>query len=98
MTRAEALSALAVHEAELRAMGATTLALYGSTARDEARPGSDVDVLIDVDHAARFNAFDLMSIKLFLEDTLSAPVDITVRDGLHPRLKQRIERSAVRVF
>jgi predicted nucleotidyltransferase len=48
--------------------------------------------------ASRFNAFDLVGIKLFLEDELKTAVDLTTRDGLHPRLRHAIEKSAVRVF
>jgi len=41
---------------------------------------------------------DLVGIKQFLEEKMSAEVDITTRDSLHPMLKADIERSAVRVF
>ena len=78
--------------------GVTALYLYGSTARDEARIGSDIDIFIDIDSASRFNLFDLMEIKHVLEDETGIPVDVATRDGLHPRLRERIEQSAVRVF
>jgi predicted nucleotidyltransferase len=79
-------------------MGATSLYVFGSTTRDEAQPNSDLDVFIDYDPDSRFNAFDLVGIKQYLEDELRIPVDLTTRDGLHPMLKADIERSAVRVF
>lgn len=79
-------------------MGATGLYLFGSTARDTARANSDLDLFIDYDQESRFNAFDLIGIKLLLETELSMPVDITTRDGLHPVLKSEIEESAIRVF
>jgi len=79
-------------------MGATALYLYGSTSRDEATPASDLDLFVDYDPASRFNAFDLVGIKLMLEDQLHIPVDLTTRDGLHPRLRARIEQSATRIF
>jgi predicted nucleotidyltransferase len=41
---------------------------------------------------------DLVGIKLFLEDSLGVPVDVTTRDSLHPMLRHDIEKSAVRVF
>jgi predicted nucleotidyltransferase len=82
----------------IQAMGATSLYLFGSTARDEPRAESDLDLFVDYDPAGRFNAFDLIGIKQFLEDELHSPVDITTRDGLHPMLREDIEKTAIRVF
>ena len=59
---------------------------------------SDLDLFIDYDVACRFNAFDLVGIKQFLEYALGVDVDVTTRDGLHPMLRGDIERSAIRVF
>ena len=98
MKRREAIERLQAHANAVRAMGATSLYLYGSTVRDEADVGSDIDLYIDYDPAGRFNAFDLVGIKQFLEDRLGSSVDISTRDGLHPRLRETIEQMAVRVF
>jgi len=98
MTRAETLASLNAHSAAIRARGATALYLFGSTARDEARGGSDVDLFVEYDGAKTFSLLDLAGIKNFLEDTLAVSVDVTTRDSLHPRLRDRIERSAIRVF
>jgi Nucleotidyltransferase domain len=59
---------------------------------------SDLDLFIDYDPQTRFNAFDLIGIKQFLEGALGIDVDITTRDGLHPMLRGDIEESAIRVF
>ena len=98
MTRVEAIGKLKNRAAAIRALGATSLYLFGSMARDEARSQSDLDVFIDYDPKSRFNAFDLVGIKQYLEDELKVPVDVTTRDGLHPMLKAKIERSAMRIF
>lgn len=74
------------------------LYLFGSAARDKARPDSDLDLFIDYDPARRFSLLDLVGIKQLLEEQMSAEIDITTRDSLHPMLKDDIERSAVRVF
>jgi predicted nucleotidyltransferase len=98
MNRADAISKLRQRADALKGMGATALYLFGSTASDRAGDKSDLDLFIDYDPQSRFNAFDLIGIKLLLEEELRVPVDVTTRDGLHPRLKPSIEKSAVRVF
>ncbi|GJE29171.1 nucleotidyltransferase family protein [Methylobacterium organophilum] len=98
MRRAEAIANLQANADSVRALGATSLYLFGSTLCDEARPGSDLDLFIEYDPESRFNAFDLIGIKLLLEERLGVDVDLATRDGLHPLLRDRIERSALRVF
>jgi predicted nucleotidyltransferase len=97
MKRAEAIDALKPHAEALRAHGAVSLFLFGSSARDAAQPASDLDLFVDYDPAT-FSLVDLLDIKFYLEDRLGVPIDITTRDSLHPMLRQGIERSAVRVF
>jgi predicted nucleotidyltransferase len=59
MRRAEALRIIASHEAELRARGVRSLSIFGSVARDQARPDSDVDLLVEMDRpVAYFELFD----------------------------------------
>ena len=79
-------------------MGATLLYVFGLTVRDEAQPARDLDLFIDYDPNSRFNAFDLVGIKQYLEDELRVPVDVTTRDGLHPMLRADIEKTAVQIF
>ena len=98
MNCADALNRLRAHADAIKAMGATSLYLFGSTAHDSAKVASDLDLFIDYDQRGRFNAFDLVGIKLFLEKELALPVDLTTRDGLHPMLKADIEKTAIRVF
>lgn len=98
MGRLETIEKLKEHAQAVKAMGATSLYVFGSTVRDDGRPARDLDLFIDYDPNGRFNAFDLVGIKQYLEDELELPVDVTTRDGLHPMLREEIERSAVRVF
>ena len=98
MNRVDAINRLRQTANAVKGMGATALYLFGSTVRDEAGKESDLDLFVDYDPGSRFNAFDLVGIKLLLEEKLQVPVDVTTRDSLHPRLKLGIERSAVRIF
>lgn len=98
MTRQEAIEKLKSQADAIRALGATSLYLFGSVARDEAGPESDLDLFIDYDASKKFSLIDLVGIKLHLEDELSADVDVTTRNSLHPRLKDGIESSAIRIF
>lgn len=98
MKRNEAITALKSCADAIKAHGATSLFLFGSSARDEARPGSDLDLFVDYDPQDKFSLVDLVDIKLYLEDRLGVPVDITTRDSLHPMLRRGIENTAVRVF
>ena len=79
-------------------MGATSLYLFGSTARNEAMASSDLDIFIDYDPGRRFSLIDLVGIKQFLEEELEVEVDVTTRNSLHPMLRTDIEHSAVRIF
>ncbi len=98
MMRAQTIAKLQANTAALRARGATALYLFGSTARDEAHSGSDIDIFIDYDRSRKFSLLDLAGLKNFLEDELAAKVDVTTRDSLHPLLREGIEKSAIRVF
>ncbi len=98
MNRNEAISALKSCADAIKARGATSLFLFGSSARDSAGPASDLDLFVDYDPREKFSLVDLVDIKLYLEDRLGVPVDLTTRDSLHPLLRLGIENSAVRVF
>ncbi len=98
MNKNETIDKLKRRANVIKGMGATSLYLFGSFTQDQARPGSDIDLFIDYDPNGRFNAFDLVGIKQFLESELGVEVDITTRDGLHPMLHANIEQSALLVF
>jgi len=98
MTRSEAITYLTRYAGALKERGATALYVFGSTVREDARPESDLDLFIDTDDTRKFSLFDLVGIKLFLEEALKTNVDVTTRDSLHPMLRADIEQSAVRVF
>ena len=93
MERARAIDILQSHAAEARGLGATSLYLFGLTARER----SNVDIFIDYD-PEKFSFVELIRLRESLSHALGHPADLTTRRALHPALKARIEREAIRVF
>jgi predicted nucleotidyltransferase len=75
------------------AHGALGLQVFGSVVHGSARPGSDLDLLVEFPASPSFEQF--MDLKLALEDLLSVPVDLVTRRGLRAELRQRIEDEAI---
>jgi predicted nucleotidyltransferase len=82
----------------MRAFGVTGVYLFGSTARDEALPDSDLDIFVEYDSSRAFSLLDLLRVKHLVEDAGAPNVDITTRKGLHPVLREAIEHEAIRIF
>jgi uncharacterized protein len=98
MIQADLIRALRTYDAALRENGATAVFLFGSRARGDARPDSDLDLFIDYDAAAKIpSMFRLMKIEEEMAASLGIPVTITTRAALHPLMRKSIERDAVRV-
>jgi predicted nucleotidyltransferase len=97
MRRDEAIARLKQYESKLKELGVEHLYLFGSTARDEARQESDVDLFFDHPEGS-LGLFKLMEIKEFTADILGCKADVMTRRSLHPYLRDRIETSAMRVF
>jgi predicted nucleotidyltransferase len=86
------------HEAGLRALGVTKLWLFGSLARGDARPDSDVDVLIDIVSGRKFSLLDLAEVRLALCDLLERDAGVVIREDLRPRFRDRIADDLVEAF
>lgn len=98
MNQAALIEILRTYETALRDSGATGLFIFGSRALGRQRPDSDLDLFIDYDPAMKIpNLFRLMQIEEEISEALGFPVTITTRDALHPAMKERIERDAIRV-
>lgn len=98
MRREEAIRLLKEAEAGLRARGVLSLALFGSTARGDTHPGSDVDLLVELDESRRITLFDLSEIKFFATDILGEQADIAIRKNLRPGYRDSVETDAIEVF
>jgi uncharacterized protein len=81
-------------ERELRELGVRSLSLFGSVARDQAAPGSDVDLLVEFDRPVGY--FHLFEVQDRLETFLGCKVDLVTPGGLRPELRQDILAEAVR--
>jgi uncharacterized protein len=97
MERAAVIATLKAHEAELKRLGVQHLYLFGSTARDEARDDSDVDLFFDYKRG-ELSLFGLMDVKEQAARILGRKTDIMTRDSIHKVLRARIEASALQVF
>jgi len=95
MKRADVLALLKANRAALQEFGVVSLRLFGSVARDEASPGSDVDLLVAFGDPPSFSEY--MDLRIFLEDLLGAEVDLITERGLRDRVRPYVEREAIRV-
>jgi uncharacterized protein len=97
MKRDEAVRRLKAHAADLKRLGVEHLYMFGSTARDEAREESDIDLFFDY-QKGKLGLYELMDVKEAAAQILGRPADIMTRDSLHRTLRQNIEASALQVF
>ena len=96
MSRDDLLALLTQHKPELqRRFGLARLALFGSRAREQAREGSDVDVLVAFDGPATSARY--FGVQFYLEDLLGSPVDLVTETALRPQLRSFVERDAIHV-
>lgn len=98
MDRQTAIDRLRPHEAELRAMGVSGLALFGSTARGEAGPDSDVDLAARFDPAAEVGMVKYGTILEYLRLLLRAPVDLIGEPARTTLMQAEIDRDRAAVF
>ena len=98
MRRDEVIARLKQTEPALRAFGVAALYLFGSHARDDARPDSDIDVFVDPATGRAFGFLPFMDAFETIQHAVGENVDYGTRKGLHPLLRPDIEREAVRIF
>ena len=80
----------------LERYGVRRASLFGSVARGEDTPASDIDILVELPESA--SLLELAGLKIDLEEALSREVDILTYDSLHPLLRDRILREQERIL
>ena len=98
MDRQEVLDRLRENECALRARGVVHAALFGSRARGDGHPGSDTDIMIDIDPAADLSMYDYVGLKRYIASLFDGPVDVIDREGLKPYIRPPAETDAVYAF
>jgi predicted nucleotidyltransferase len=88
MTPKDFFERIEAHHAELARAGVRRLGVYGSVARGEAGPDSDIDVLVEFDQVP--DLYEFAALRDRLVEILGRPVDLTTPQALKPRLRERI--------
>lgn len=95
--REEVLAILSRHREELRGLGVKSLAVFGSAARNEARPESDVDLLVEFDRP--IGLFHFVDVQLRLSELLGGvEVDLVMRESVIEELREDIYAEATDVL
>ena len=91
--------------AELRALkpafereGVTRMILFGSRARRDNRPDSDIDLMIEVANGRKFSLIDLVGVAQTVEDHIGLPANIFMRRSLESDFLETARREEVEVF
>ena len=98
MDRAEVIGKLRAHEAELRGRGVDRLSIFGSLARGEAGPVSDIDLAVRFSPDARVDLFEFAALNERMREVLGAAVDLVSEPARAMRMQRQIDRDRVNVF
>jgi predicted nucleotidyltransferase len=96
MKRAQVLAILREEKPSLqREFGVRSLALFGSAARDELSPDSDIDILVEFEGAGTSRSY--FGTQYRLEEVFGRPVDLVTRRALRQEIRQYVERDLISV-
>ncbi len=94
----DAVATLRRHEGALRARGVAHAAVFGSVARGEDRPDSDIDILVEFEPGAEGSIYDYVRFKEYVTGLFQGPVDIVDRAALKPYMRAPSGRDAIYAF
>ncbi len=95
MDRDQVIAILRSHEQELRSKGVERVRIFGSVARGEQTPESDVDIAVDMDPSVKWSLFTLGGLQMDLSDWLQEEVHLSVFDWFRPSIRKRVLGEAV---
>lgn len=98
MNKRDVIKVLRRHESDLRARGIIHAALFGSIARGEAGPKSDIDILIELDPELSLDIFAYAGLKRHVASLFRGRVDVVNKEALKPLLREPVSADAVYAF
>jgi predicted nucleotidyltransferase len=98
MNRQDIVDRLRENERALRARGVVHAALFGSRARGDDGPDSDIDIMIDIEPEALVSIYDYVGLKDYIAGLFEGPVDVVDREGLKPYVRPTATADAVYAF
>ena len=72
--------------------------MFGSLARGDNQPDSDIDIMVEIDPAARITVFDYVGLKEYIAGLFDGPVDVVNRDNLKPYVRPAATADAIYAF
>ena len=72
--------------------------MFGSVARGDSRPGSDIDIMVEIDPEVHLTVFDYAGLKDYIASLFDGPVDVVNRDGLKPYVRPAATADAIYAF
>jgi predicted nucleotidyltransferase len=96
--RYEIVQALNRLRPKLEQRGVRSLAIFGSRARGDERPESDLDVLIEISDTRKFSALDLVGVSHLISDELGIPANMFMRRSLDRQMEETIRSDVVEIF
>jgi uncharacterized protein len=95
MESRKVLSLIREHRPDLAQFGVKSLGVFGSVARGDTHPCSDVDILVEFEGRATFDRF--MNTKYYLEELLGCRVDLVMPSAIKPQMKPYIMQELIHV-